>query len=173
MNASNEVKTNRSVLAGDESEETASPLPTGLEPLPNQVAGHKYGEKGSKNYLLKERNTGFVLKQIGDKRGLRESQFYENLFANNCCPKLMNLRQFVPLYRGRVTMNGSQFIALDDICASFRCPCVMDVKIGAVTYDHEASAEKIEKESSKYPPAREIGFRILGIRVSIHLIIKF
>lgn len=41
---------------------------------------------------------------------------------------------------------------------------VMDIKIGAITWDHQASSEKIKLERSKYPWQEELGFKILGYR---------
>lgn len=42
----------------------------------------------------------------------------------------------------------------------------MDVKIGQKSYDPYASAEKIKQQVSKYPLMEEIGFLVLGMRVS-------
>lgn len=40
----------------------------------------------------------------------------------------------------------------------------MDVKIGAVTWDHKASEEKVRQEKSKYMWQELLGFKILGYR---------
>lgn len=55
---------------------------------------------------------------------------------------------------------------LEDITNNFEKPCILDAKIGPRTFDIYASAEKIQKELKKYPPVKEIGFRILGCRVT-------
>lgn len=49
---------------------------------------------------------------------------------------------------------------------SFDGSNVMDVKIGAVTWDHRASEEKIQQEKSKYIWQEELGFKVLGYRVT-------
>lgn len=47
---------------------------------------------------------------------------------------------------------------------SFDGSNVMDIKIGAITWDHEAPKEKQQLEKSKYPWQEELGFKILGYR---------
>ena len=42
----------------------------------------------------------------------------------------------------------------------------MDVKIGQRSYDPFASQEKREQQIRKYPLMEEIGFLVLGMRVS-------
>jgi 1D-myo-inositol-tetrakisphosphate 5-kinase/inositol-polyphosphate multikinase len=54
---------------------------------------------------------------------------------------------------------------LEDISSSYTMPCVMDVKIGRVSYDPHASMEKRISEIKKSPFQLESGFRILGYRV--------
>ena len=46
----------------------------------------------------------------------------------------------------------------------------MDIKVGAVTYDHEADAEKIARETAKSPSLPQLGFQIVGIRVSVYAV---
>ncbi|RWS13487.1 inositol polyphosphate multikinase-like protein [Dinothrombium tinctorium] len=156
-------------LEEGDTEHHLSPLPVGIEPLPNQVAGHFYtkSEKSHcKNYLLKENNTGYVLKAIGDKRGWRELHLYEDIWSPQCAQThLLQLRSFVPVFRGLVELDDTKFLAMDDLCAGYQKPSVMDIKVGAITYDPEADKDKIEKEISKYPWAKTLGFRILGIRL--------
>jgi len=47
----------------------------------------------------------------------------------------------------------------------FAHPCVMDVKVGPVTYDHEADDAKIAREKAKSPSLQQVGFQIVGVRV--------
>ena len=42
----------------------------------------------------------------------------------------------------------------------------MDVKLGRVTYDPFAPAEKIKREEEKYLAQKEIGFRLSGLKVN-------
>ena len=58
------------------------------------------------------------------------------------------------------------FMKLGDITKRYNKPCIMDVKMGAITWDPEADADKIHREKAKYPYADEIGFHLLGMRVS-------
>lgn len=60
-----------------------------------------------------------------------------------------------------------EYLKLDDLARVFRKPSIIDVKIGAKTYDPLASKEKVALETSKYPWSQQIGFRILGMRVSV------
>ena len=55
---------------------------------------------------------------------------------------------------------------LQDLVHRYRKPCIADIKIGAITYDPDASAEKIQSDRSKYPHLDEVGFQILGMRVN-------
>lgn len=55
---------------------------------------------------------------------------------------------------------------LEDVTAKFRRPCVTDIKIGAQTHDPTASQEKIAYEKRKCPQAAQIGFRLLGMKVT-------
>ena len=55
---------------------------------------------------------------------------------------------------------------LQDLVHRYRKPCIADLKIGAITYDPDASAEKIKSDRGKYPHLDEVGFQILGMRVN-------
>ena len=58
------------------------------------------------------------------------------------------------------------YVRMKDVSHKFRNPCISDIKMGRITYDPDASPEKILKEKSKYPPLEKIGFQIRGARVS-------
>lgn len=57
------------------------------------------------------------------------------------------------------------FLCLEDLTAHCQRPCIIDIKIGQVTYDPMAIKEKVIEESSKYRRLREFGFRILGMKL--------
>jgi len=59
------------------------------------------------------------------------------------------------------------YLKLEDVTKSFQHPCLMDVKVGPITYDHEADDEKIEREKAKSPALPQVGFQIVGVRVSV------
>lgn len=49
----------------------------------------------------------------------------------------------------------------------------MDVKLGQQSYDPFASQEKREQQIRKYPLMEEIGFLVLGMRVSASCLGEF
>lgn len=46
----------------------------------------------------------------------------------------------------------------------------MDIKVGPITYDMEADADKIRREKSKFPALEEVGFQVVGIKVKMNSI---
>lgn len=58
------------------------------------------------------------------------------------------------------------YLKLEDVTRHFVKPCIMDVKLGQRSYDPFASQEKREQQIRKYPLMEEIGFLVLGMRVS-------
>ncbi|XP_022900442.2 inositol polyphosphate multikinase [Onthophagus taurus] len=140
-------------------------LPEGMEHCNHQVGGHM---SDGVHLGLMKRN-GVVYKPITSKTGDREIDFYEKLrFSKD--PILRDFKEFVPKYFGAEThlIDGKEikYIALDDVTKDFREPCIMDVKIGRVTYDPLASQEKIMKEKTKYIECkRDLGIAIPGFQV--------
>uniref|UniRef100_A0A1I8AZ62 Kinase n=1 Tax=Meloidogyne hapla TaxID=6305 RepID=A0A1I8AZ62_MELHA len=157
-------------------------LPPNLEWYEDQIAGHHPStvrngvrqigiikERGKRHIILK-------LVQPGD-RGEREVAFYRRIelaiSSNINCQKQLNdvhnkntfllveLARFLPRFY------GCQNIKLyeKDITHPFEKPCIMDIKIGKVTYDPDANEEKRIKEQSKCPFQEILGFRILGYRI--------
>lgn len=61
------------------------------------------------------------------------------------------------------------YLKLEDVTRRFQKPCIMDVKIGQKSYDPYASQEKRDQQIKKYPLMEEIGFLLLGMRVSLPL----
>lgn len=61
------------------------------------------------------------------------------------------------------------YVKLEDVTRRFVKPCIMDVKLGQRSYDPFASQEKREQQIRKYPLMEEIGFLVLGMRVSLTL----
>jgi len=57
------------------------------------------------------------------------------------------------------------YIKLENVSKRFQHPCVMDIKVGPITYDHEADNDKIAREKAKSPALPQVGFQIVGIRV--------
>lgn len=141
--------------------------------------GHSF-TTGAKAGIVKEKSSGRILKLVdGDERGRRELSFYETIFhPDEVDNKLLN--QFVrsciveqllmffpvvqlPCFLGRRIVLNREFIVLEDVSCGGKN--VMDVKIGAVTWDDNATDQKIAAEKSKYTYGLELGFRLLGYRV--------
>ena len=138
-------------------------LPPGTVPLEHQVAGHFYGRSKTKFGLLQRCSTGDVLKPLlNPPRGPREYQFYENMFTGKISEELLALRPFLPKFLGSYQFDQMTYLILENIIQSYRCPCVIDIKLGRITYDQEATPEKIERQLGKFQPAQEIGFQLLG-----------
>lgn len=152
---------------GDKEEE----LPEEAVPVENQVAGHRFGYCLNKVALLRHSKTTDILKPICDKRSEREFRFYSTVWNsdNNNDLIIAQLRSFLAQYNGIFTnvKNGKNFIRLKDLTIDFNEPSILDVKIGPKTYDPEANQTKIISEINKYQFAQQIGFRILGMRVTI------
>lgn len=133
-------------------------------PLETQIAGHGSGESG-----MLEHESGFVLKPVqAPPRGLREVKFYQNLY-NSARDEDARMRSFAPKYYGTVNIkmaNGdcSEFIVLENVTFGLGKPCVMDIKIGKITYGPDATEAKIAKESKSYSGTKlPFGFSVLGI----------
>ncbi len=65
-----------------------------------------------------------------------------------------------------------KYLILEDVASRFRKPCIADIKMGARTYDPDATPDKIAKEKSKYPPLEKVCFQIRGLRVRINHFIE-
>lgn len=149
------------------------PVPHGTKPLPHQVAGHIFGrdnghKKNKIGFLQSE--DGCVLKPVlGPKKGLREVDFYKRVHDTNCDDDvLLRLRVFIPGYVGvwnTPEHPGLTYLKLEDVTSKFLKPCIMDIKVGPITYDMEADPDKIKREKSKFPSLEEVGFQVVGIKV--------
>ncbi|XP_032518984.2 inositol polyphosphate multikinase isoform X1 [Danaus plexippus] len=145
----------------------ASPLP--LRRFTRQVAGHSGDVAGGKYTGLLQCSDGTILKPILKESQKREAEFYERITSSNR-PDLVQLRKFMPKYYGvrKFTYNGFEqdYIMLEDLTDGMLEPCVMDLKIGRITYDPYASVDKIKREESKYTRCKQqYGFCIPGYQV--------
>lgn len=144
----------------------------GNKPIPfaMQTAGHME-KRGSWFLGLLEHSDGNILKPVDDsKRGVRELAFYQSLFDPLCKDDvLLRLRPLVPRYWGTFSlMHQTQFmkyVKLENLTGRYTLPSVMDIKIGAVTSDPEASPNKVEREREKYKRTKTLGFCIPGMKV--------
>ncbi|CAF1580615.1 unnamed protein product [Adineta ricciae] len=137
-------------------------LPPDTKPLQHQVAGHIYGKSKTKFGLLQRCSTGEILKPLIDERGSREEQFYKDVFSEQASKNLRILRPFISTYLGTYEHDEIKYIVLENVIHPFIHPCVADIKIGRITYDSTASAEKVKLSREKCPTLAEIGFQLLG-----------
>ena len=54
---------------------------------------------------------------------------------------------------------------MDDLAHGIKYPAIADLKMGKITYDPEATPEKIAGQKLKYPPVERLGFQLIGMRV--------
>ena len=97
---------------------------------------------------------------------------------------LSTLNDFMPKYHGIVKcaadatthfqavvapqhgeLTAHSYLVLDDVTSNFDIPCIMDIKIGTVSHEPDATPEKMAREGRKYPQQVMFGFRIVGMRV--------
>ncbi|KAJ6648752.1 Inositol polyphosphate multikinase [Pseudolycoriella hygida] len=145
-------------------------LPSGMEPLDNQVAGHTFQVGKGTLGIIKNKLDGSILKSSTKELCReREIKFYEQLKLENDVNSML-LKELVPEYRGTemVVIDGKpiEFIKLVDVTHGMTEPCVIDIKIGKRTWDPMASQEKILVEEQKYKVCKErLGFCIPGFQV--------
>ncbi|PAA66778.1 hypothetical protein BOX15_Mlig010127g1 [Macrostomum lignano] len=152
------------------------PLPANVVRYEHQVAGH--GCSTPSKSVLYCQDEQCVYKPIqAPPKGNREAEFYEAVFANAPVGSdpgserrrnlLNGLRPFLPAFHGvyRHPETGARYMRLEDLLSGFARPSVMDVKMGARSYEPTASAEKRESEIAKYAYRHEIGFFVTGLRV--------
>jgi 1D-myo-inositol-tetrakisphosphate 5-kinase/inositol-polyphosphate multikinase len=84
------------------------------------------------------------------------------MFSKEISNELALLRPFLPQFLGTYQFDGMNYLILENIIQTYEYPCVIDIKLGRVTYDREATPEKIERQIGKFQPAAEIGFQLLG-----------
>lgn len=114
-----------------------SSLPKNCLPLVHQVAGHFYGKGRTKLGLL-QTNDGLVLKPVqSPPRGEREHQFYKDVFLNADCQlnsDQLELRKFLPAYRGSLTHNQSNTSRLLFLSSLFNSNCVKSITFEWMTW---------------------------------------
>jgi len=138
-----------------------------VSPLETQIAGHGSCDDGLDGML--QHHLGFVLKPVQPPpRGDREVDFYRKISSSNHKDDV-SFRQMTPRFHGVENIvkedgSKSQYLVLENLNFGFSKPCVMDIKIGKITYGHDASSSKIERESKSYPGTKiPFGFSVLGI----------
>ncbi|CAL9737151.1 inositol polyphosphate multikinase [Monosporozyma servazzii] len=64
-------------------------------------------------------------------------------------------------------LKGKNYLVLENLLTGFNKPNIMDIKLGKILYDENASKEKIErmKQVSKDTTSGSLGFRICGMQL--------
>lgn len=138
-----------------------------VEPI-QQVAGHGSWDDSARMLIDKE---GCILKPVqAPPRGEREIAFYETI-TNSTDTGVHAFEKFTPKYFGVKTRRNSQdeeseFLVIENLTKGMKKACVMDIKIGAKTYNPEASEKKKAQEDAKYVGTKKpLGFSVLGMNV--------
>jgi len=136
-------------------------------PLETQIAGHGSCNDGQRGMLMHE--SGFVLKPVqAPPKGLREVSFYQTI-STSTTETDVKFKRLTAKFFGTDSVklaNGdlSEYLVLENLTQGFSKPCVMDVKIGSVTYGPDASEAKKGKEAQSYAGTKiPYGFSVLGI----------
>lgn len=134
----------------------------------HQVAGHFHGQSKTKLGLLQTKD-GFIYKAIqSPPRGQRELDFYKRIFSTeeeNLNTDEKKLKRLLPGYGGEIIINEVVYLKMHDTTFGLNEPLVIDLKIGRVTYDPEATNDKILRQRLKYPPCERTGFQLMGMRI--------
>lgn len=98
-----------------------------------------------------------------DSDDAKRKLFYEAMYSENTwCPCYGVDRRA----KDQCSMNYEQvnFICMEDLHAHCRMACILDIKMGRITYDPMANEQKIQEQTYKYPRLRDFGFRLLGMK---------
>lgn len=136
-------------------------------PLETQIAGHGSCNDGQRGLLMHE--SGFVLKPVqAPPKGAREVSFYQTISTSSISTDIQ-FETLTAKFFGTESVKMSsgencEYLVLENLTQGFTKPCVMDVKIGSVTYGPDASDVKKGKEAQSYAGTKiPYGFSVLGI----------
>jgi len=136
-------------------------------PLETQIAGHGSCNDGQRGMLMHE--SGFVLKPVqAPPKGAREVSFYQTI-STSTIETDVQFKALTAKFFGTESVKESsgdlsEYLVFENLTQGFAKPCVMDVKIGAVTYGPDASDAKKGKEAQSYAGTKiPFGFSVLGI----------
>ncbi|VIO86572.1 Uncharacterized protein BM_BM7551 [Brugia malayi] len=161
-------------MADEQTSSAAVQLPTSYEWYREQIAGHHPSVVTNGVHqigLIKEIGSETLLKPVQEGvRGVCEVAFYSSLkHLNDENDVLTRFAVFVPKFYGlktlRVGRKEMEFIVMEDLAYRYKCPCIMDIKMGRVTYDPSATKAKRLSEAIKYPEQETLGFRLTGYRM--------
>jgi len=100
------------------------------------------------------------------KAGVRvEMDFYDRVFSEEQTNRdIISLRALMPRYYGRQMRGETELMVMENMCFNMTFPCILDVKLGTVTWFADAAAKKVKSKSGKADrtTSSQLGFRIAG-----------
>lgn len=100
------------------------------------------------------------------KAGVRvEMDFYDRVFSPEQTNRdIIALRTLMPNYYGRQMRGDTELMVMENLCFNMTHPCILDVKLGTVTWFEDAAAKKVKSKSGKADrtTSSQLGFRIAG-----------
>lgn len=96
------------------------------------------------------------------KNGM-QGNLFDSLIIDNSLIKELTTK-YIPKFFGTQTINGYDYLELENLGHEYISPCLADVKIGRVTYDPTADETKRARRSKKWPPLFDLGYSFLGIK---------
>lgn len=164
----------RSSSCSRERDSDATSKTVALKPCKYQVAGH-LPENGKNGSLVDGCGRFYKPLQPG-ARGINELNFYRKVSSADFLEdqedeeqwnQKVEMLRYVPRFYGSVTFADRQYLILKDLVFGYRCPCVMDVKIGFRTWYSAGDAKYNERARKKDEDTTQstIGFKICGWQV--------
>ncbi|KAG2487583.1 hypothetical protein HYH03_013862 [Edaphochlamys debaryana] len=139
-----------------------------LKPCEHQAGGHFASGKEAATFVD---GSGKFYKAFQDNvRGAREAALYELVFGESDetvrAEDMAGLREFLPKYYGTIVTADKKLLALEDTCASYTKPCVLDAKMGFSTI-YEWADEKYKnknKDKDQITTQASLGYRVTGFK---------
>jgi Inositol polyphosphate kinase len=138
-----------------------------LDVFEHQVGGHGIGIRDEG--LLRFGSSSVLKPLQSGRRGSIERNFYV-LVSNGDDEQL---KSFLPQFQGVVNIIDStgrtrEYVQLEDATSGFVRPCIIDLKMGTVSWDPDALPSKAARERRKNPLQSQLGFRVVGMKVFDH-----